>query len=154
MQKYIRPSPKLQRAHLEFPLLNPLSRKTLLSQGSERCNKAAKVIFYGFKRFPARHSPLLGESPKAKRILKRWGVRPGTYLGIQGESTLPSSFPLQQGAAGGGQSSQRKPCSKCPFFHKTAEYFSTLNTPKPHLCLHGINGDLKFLAHVALGRTR
>lgn len=108
MQKYVRPSPKLQRAHLEFPLLNPLSRKTLLSQGGERCNKAAKVIFYGFKRFPAHHNPLLGESPKAKWIPKRCGVRMDTYLGIQGESTLPSSFPLQQGVEGGGQSGQRK----------------------------------------------
>lgn len=60
MQKYIRPSPQLQRAHLEFPLLNPLSRKTLLSKGGERRNKAAKVIFYGFKRFPAHHNLLLG----------------------------------------------------------------------------------------------
>lgn len=83
MQKYIRPSLKLQQAHLEFPLLNPLSRKTLLSQGGQRCNKAAKVIVYGFKRFPARHNPSLGESPKAKWIPKWWGMRMGLHLGIE-----------------------------------------------------------------------
>lgn len=153
MQKYIRLSPKLQRAHLEFPLLNPLSRKTLLSQGGKRCNKAAKVIFYGFKRFPAHYNPLLGESPKAKWIPKWWEVRRNMDLGIWGERTLLFSSPLQQGAEGVGQRSQRKSWSKCPFFHKTTEYFSVLNTLKPHLCLRGVNGDLKFLAHVALGRT-
>lgn len=39
------------------------------------------------------------------------------------------------------------------FSTKPQEYFSVLNTPKPHLCLCSVNGDLKFLTHVALGRT-
>lgn len=150
MQKYIRPSPKLQRAHLEFPLLNPLSRKTLLSQGGERCNKAAKVIFYGFKRFPAHHNPLPGESPKAEWIPKQWGARTGSRRKVH---CLPPSLRNRERREE-GEAAKENLEAKCPFSHKTAEDFSALNTPKPHLCLRGVNGDLKFLAHVALGRTR
>lgn len=58
------------------------------------------------------------------------------------------------GSRGRRAEEPKKILKQMPVFPQNHRYFSVLNTLKPHLCLRGINGDLKFLAHVALGRTR